>query len=314
LYSCAEREKLEAETRALQRIGCCAQLQDDLPLPMSTVGGVKVEGQAQFHPLKFVSKIAEGLQIYENTKALELVPDGAITDKGKIQAEKIIVATHFPFLNKHGMYFMKLFQHRSYVLALKNAADIGGMYVDADPKGMSFRNYKDMLLLGGGAHRTGRKGGCWQELEQFSGEYYPNAEIVTKWATQDCMTLDGIPYIGQYSKNTPNLYVATGFNKWGMTSSMVAATILCDLVKGKRSDYAHIFAPSRSMLHPQLMINAFESITGLLTPTAPRCPHLGCALKYNKAEHTWDCACHGSRFSEQGELLNNPATGNKKFK
>ena len=124
------------------------------------------------------------------------------------------------------------------------------------------------------------------------------------------MTLDTIPYIGQYSKNTPNLYVATGFNKWGMTSSMVAARILCDLVLRKTNPYADIFSPSRSMLHKQLGINLMESTKNLLTPTAPRCPHLGCALKWNRQERSWDCPCHGSRFTEDGRLIDNPATGN----
>ena len=313
VYSRTDRGSLEQEVTALERVGCPCALQEKLPLKLPTVGGVRIDHQAQFHPLKFVNAIACGLRIFENTKVLALTPGGVITEHGKISAEKIIVTTHFPILNKHGMYFMKLYQHRSYVLALKGAQNVGGMYVDADKKGMSFRNWDDMLLLGGGGHRTGKSGGCWQELEQFAKRYYPKAEIVTKWAAQDCMSLDGIPYIGRYGKRTSNLYVATGFNKWGMSSSMVAASILCDMVLDQQNDFAQIFDPARSMLHPQLMANAFESVKGLLTPTAPRCPHLGCALKYNKAEHSWDCSCHGSRFSESGKVLENPATGDKHF-
>ena len=125
------------------------------------------------------------------------------------------------------------------------------------------------------------------------------------------MTLDSIPYIGKYSKITPNLYVATGFNKWGMTSSMVSAMLLTDMICGRKNEYEEVYSPSRRMLHPQLAVNMFESIKGLVTPTAPRCPHLGCALKYNKEEHSWDCPCHGSRFTEDGELINNPATDDK---
>lgn len=123
------------------------------------------------------------------------------------------------------------------------------------------------------------------------------------------MSLDGIPYIGRYSKTTPNLYVASGFNKWGMTSSMAAAEILADLVVGKSSEYEPLFNPSRNILKPQLFVNGFEAVTNLLTPTLKRCPHLGCALKWNKAEHTWDCPCHGSRFEKNGDLIDNPATG-----
>ena len=123
------------------------------------------------------------------------------------------------------------------------------------------------------------------------------------------MSLDGVPYIGRYSARTPNLYVATGFNKWGMTSAMVSALILRDLVRGRENPYAEVFSPSRSILRPQLLINAGESTLHLVKPTRPRCPHLGCALTWNAQEHSWDCPCHGSRFGADGRLLNNPATG-----
>ena len=117
----------------------------------------------------------------------------------------------------------------------------------------------------------------------------------------------------QYSKKASGVFVATGFNKWGMTSAMVAANILSDLVVGSSNKYAKVFSPSRSILCPQLAVNAFETVVNLLTPTAPRCPHLGCALKYNKAERSWDCPCHGSRFTEDGELIDNPATDDKRI-
>ena len=101
-------------------------------------------------------------------------------------------------LNKHGLFPLKLYQYRSYVLALKNAQNLNGMYVDEADTGLSFRQFGDLLLLGGGGHRTGKTGGCWQELEEFAYRYYKDVEIVGRWATQDCMTLDGVPYIGQY--------------------------------------------------------------------------------------------------------------------
>ena len=121
--------------------------------------------------------------------------------------------------------------------------------------------------------------------------------------------IDGVPYIGQYSKRTPNFYVASGFNKWGMTSAMVSAMILSDLSLGKQNDFAEVFNPSRSILKPQLFANGFEATKNLLTVSEHRCPHLGCALKWNRAENSWDCPCHGSRFTESGEVLDNPANG-----
>ena len=313
VYSLYSRRKIEREVAALRRLGCNAEFMSDTMLPFPVAGAVRVDRQAQFDPLRFVYAISEGLNIFENTKVRALTPKGAITSRGKIRAEKIIIATHFPILNKHGGYFIKMYQDRSYVIALKNAQDVGGMYIDESGKGLSFRNYQGQLLLGGGSHRTGKNGGGWRELEAVAKNMYPDAKITARWATQDCMTLDSVPYIGRYSKSAPNLYVATGFNKWGMTSSMVAAQILSGMIIGTTPDCAAVFSPSRSILHPQLLANAFETTVGLLTPTVPRCPHLGCALKYNKQEHSWDCPCHGSRFEKDGRLLDGPATDDKRM-
>ena len=286
VYSMNDRGIIEKETEALNKIGCKAFFCEKTELPFQVAGAVKIENQANFHPLKFACEISKDLKIYENTKVIEIKNNRAITDKGTIIAKKIIVATHFPFINKHGGYFIKMYQHRSYVLALENAQDVKGMYVDEAKEGLSFKKFENLLLLGGGAHRTGSQGGNWGELQRFAKEYYPYAKEVTKWATQDCMTLDSIPYIGLYSKSTPDLYVATGFNKWGMTSSMLSAMLLGDMVCGRKSDYEEVYSPSRSILHPQLAVNVFESLKGLITPTSPRCPHMGCALKYNKEEQT----------------------------
>ncbi len=311
VYSLDKRWKLERELRALDRLGFSAEFVEQIPLPLPAAGAVKFPRQAQFHPLKFLAAISKDLRIFEHTKVLELGPGKAVTNGGTVSADRIIVATHFPLLNKHGGYFLKLYQHRSYVLALDNAPDVHGMYLDENEKGLSFRNCGGLLLLGGGSHRTGKKGGGWQELERFVRRHYPNAREKARWAAQDCMTLDGVPYIGPYSKGSSRLYVATGFNKWGMTSSMAAADVLTDLVLGRKNPYAELFSPSRTVLRFQLAANALESALGLLTPTAPRCPHMGCALKYNAAEHSWDCPCHGSRFGEDGSLIDNPATDDK---
>lgn len=312
VYSLDRRDKLERELAALKALGAPGELVSHLPLPFPVAGAVRFPNQAQFNPLQFAAELARGLPIYEHTAVRELMGTAARTDHGKINARSVIVATHFPFLNKHGSYFLKLYQHRSYVLALEGAPRVDGMYVDEAEKGMSFRDYGDLLLVGGGDHRTGKKGGGWTELEEFAWEHFPQAQIRYRWATQDCMSLDGVPYIGPYSANTQGLYVAAGFNKWGMTSSMAAAMLLTDLVQGRENPWSAVFSPSRSILRPQLALNGLEAVVNLLTPTVPRCPHMGCALKWNPQEHTWDCPCHGSRFTGSGRLLDNPAAGDLK--
>lgn len=308
VYSLDSRQKIDRELAALDRLGFDAEFVSDLPLPFPVAGAVRFPRQAQFHPLKFAAAVAKDLRIFECTKVLELMPGKVVTHGGSISAKSIIVATHFPILNKHGGYFIKLYQHRSYELALENVPPIRGMYVDEDRKGLSFRSWGSLLLLGGGGHRTGKRGSGWRDPEAFVRRHFPEAKEVSHWADQDCMTLDGIPYIGQYARGTPGLYTATGFGKWGMTSSMLAAMILTDLAQGRDNPYAAVFSPSRSILRPQAALNLWESALGLLTPTAPRCPHMGCALRYNPQERSWDCPCHGSRFTEDGALIDNPAT------
>ena len=309
VYTLDKADKVEREAEALRRLGVEAEVTNRLPLPFPVAGAVRFPRQAQFHPLEFAAHMVQGLRIFEHTRVTELRPGEAVTEGGVISAERVVVATHFPFLNRHGSYFLKLYQHRSHVLALEGVPDVLGMYVDEDDKGLSFRSYGRLLLLGGGGHRTGKEGGGWRELEDFARRHWPKARVAARWATQDCMTLDGVPYIGRYSARTPDLYVATGFHKWGMTSSMVAAGLLTDLMVKGDSPYTRVFSPSRSMLRPQLAVNGGEAALSLLTPTVPRCPHMGCALKYNREEGSWDCPCHGSRFREDGGLLNGPAAG-----
>lgn len=309
VYSLDDRKKLENEMNALSKIGYDAVFSERLPLPINVAGAVCFKNQAQFHPLKFLFSIAKGLNIYEHTFVREMIGTTAVTSGGKIHADKVIVTTHFPFINKHGSYFLKLYQHRSYVIALENAQNVDGMYVDECKTGYSFRNYNNLLLLGGGGHRTGKNGGNRNELRKFKEKYYPNSTEKYFWAAQDCISLDSIPYIGRYSKNTPNLYNASGFNKWGMTGAMLSAMLLSDMVCGIGSEFEEVFSPSRNIIKPQLFINGFEATKNLITPTKKRCPHLGCALKWNPDEHSWDCACHGSRFSENGKVLDNPANG-----
>ncbi|MDO5561019.1 MAG: FAD-dependent oxidoreductase [Oscillospiraceae bacterium] len=308
VYSLDNREKLIREVMALEKIGYKAEFSEEPGLPFETVGGVYFKNQAQYNPLEFLTALAGRLNIYENTPVRSIEGHTAITDHANITAKKIIVATHFPFINKHGSYFIKMYQHRSYVLAAANAPIPDAMYVDEAQNGISLRSYEDLTLIGGGGHRTGKQGGCWQELQAYADKYYPGYHEKYRWATQDCMTLDGIPYIGRYSARTPDLYVATGFNKWGMTSAMAAAQILTDMVSGKRNPYESVFSPSRNILKPQLALNACEAAAGFLSITKKRCPHLGCALKWNREEHSWDCSCHGSRFDENGNLIDNPAT------
>lgn len=310
VYELGGRKRIDNELAALKELGYSAEFARCGLLPFSDAAAVRFKNQAQFSPLKFIAAVSKDLNIYENTCVRQLAGTKAITDNAEIDAKRIIAATHFPFINKHGAYFLKMYQQRSYVIALENAADVDGMYIDCEKGGLSFRNYKNLLFVGGGEHRTGKRSQGWQGIRDFAQRHYPDAREKYHWAAQDCMTLDGAPYIGMYSAGTSGFYVTTGFNKWGMTSSMAAAQMLCDIITGRDKQAFGVFSPSRTILRPQLAVNAFEAAVNLITPSSKRCPHLGCALKWNPYEHSWDCPCHGSRFTKAGKLIDNPAAGN----
>jgi len=305
--------KLSKEVNVLAKLGYTAEYCDIKKIPVASFGAVKFKEQAQFHPIKFLKEIAKDLNIYEKTFVKEINESYAITDFGKIKAEHIVIATHFPFLDKHGNYFLKLYQHRSYAIAIDNAPDYNGMYVSDVKNGLSFRNYGNLLLIIGGSHRTGKYGGGFNEIEQFARIHFPQSNIKYRWATQDCMSLDSMPYIGEYSKNTSKLYTLSGFNKWGMTSALLGAKIISDKISGEENDYYNIYSPDRSILKPQLLVNGFESAVNLITPFGKRCTHLGCKLKWNSMERTWDCPCHGSRFDTDGRIIDNPANKDLKI-
>ena len=249
LYSLGDTQSLEDEYKAAKKLGIDAELVDEVNIPLKVKAALKFKNQAQFNPLKFLRPISEKLTIYENTTALDITEEISVVTKDdiKIKANKIIVATHYPFLNTPGYYFLRMHQERSYVLALENAQDVNGMYKGIDKNTYSFRNYKNLLIFGGAAQRAGEneEGGAYEKLRKAAKEFYPNSIEKYHWSAQDCMTLDNIPYIGHYSSKTPDIYVETGFKKWGMTTSMVAAMIISDMILEKENDFSKIFSPGR---------------------------------------------------------------------
>ena len=256
IYTLDNEARMKQEVEAARKVGLPAVLTKETTLPFPVKAAVRFEQQAQFHPLKFLDAVAKKLTIYEHTRVTEVNRGGEIvTDKGRVKAKSIVIATHYPFINVPGYYFFKMHQERQYVVALEGEdvdkkARMDGMYLDADPQGFSFRNYKDYLILGSGNHRTGMYNPPdeYAKLEEAAKQWYPNAKIKYTWSNQDCMTPDSIPYIGKYSVNISNIYVATGFNKWGMTSSMVSAMIISDMITGKKNEYQTVFNPRRLML------------------------------------------------------------------
>ncbi|MGL5972917.1 MAG: FAD-dependent oxidoreductase [Oscillospiraceae bacterium] len=247
LYSTQCKKKLEDEYLAYNKIGIKGKIKKDTTLPFGVKTLLEAENQAQFNPIKFLNFLCKNLDIYQHTFVKNIYQNKVITTHGVVNAKNIVIATHYPFINFPGYYFLKMSQERGYVIALKNADNLHNAYLGADTEALTFRNYENLLFIGGYNHRCGKVDNnyIYKDLINLSKKYYKNSEVVEKWSAQDCITLDGIPYIGKFSNKTDNIYVITGFNKWGMTSSMVAATMISDMISGKKNKYEDLFSPKR---------------------------------------------------------------------
>ena len=250
LYTTADEELLEKEAEAASRVGLENSLTTDTSLPFPVKAALRFPAQAQFHPLLFIKALLPNLTIYEKTPVASADSQTVSVPGASVQARHIIWACHYPFARYPGFYFLRMHQERSYVLALRSAGQLDGMYYGVDGDGLSFRNSGSYLLLGGAGHRTGKRldHDPYDELWQRAQSLYPQCEREAFWSAQDCMPLDGVPYIGRFSRTKPNWYVATGFHKWGMTHSMTSAMILTDMILGKSPAWAEVFSPRRFSL------------------------------------------------------------------
>ncbi|NLJ79064.1 MAG: FAD-binding oxidoreductase, partial [Tissierellia bacterium] len=255
-------QKIEDEVDAASELGIKASYVGNIPFPMDIKGAVEFHNQAQFHPRKYILGLSDILnddvKIFENTRVSNIEEDGEdyvlITNKGKkARAKRIIMASHYPFYNKHGGYFTRIYPEKSYIVGI-NAKEKypGGMYINAEDPARSLRHQNtengELILVVGEHHKTGQSEDTnkhYQALLSFANTLFTIKDIPYRWSTQDCMTLDGVPYVGNFTTNTPNLYMATGFGKWGMTNSMVSAMILRDLIVKGRSPWQDVYNPSR---------------------------------------------------------------------
>jgi glycine/D-amino acid oxidase-like deaminating enzyme/nitrite reductase/ring-hydroxylating ferredoxin subunit len=244
---------LKKEAHSAQRLGISATFVESTPLGFDK-GAIEYKNQAQFHPRKFLLFLAREISktgsIFENTRALDIKEGSVITNKGKITAKHIVIATHFPFYDKDRFY-TKLFPHRSYVLGLRLKSEVPeGMYFSIDGDRNTIRNFvyedKKYLLIGGGTEKAGEDADTYkyyQNVKQYADARFKVDSIDYHWFTQDNRTLVRVPYIGKLSQE--NIYVTTGFGGWGMTTSAVSAMIITDLISGKVNPWAPVFDPTR---------------------------------------------------------------------
>jgi glycine/D-amino acid oxidase-like deaminating enzyme/nitrite reductase/ring-hydroxylating ferredoxin subunit len=368
LYTTTNRgvSKLEKENEAYKELGIEGEFVDSIPLKVPTKAALVMKNQAQFHPLKYlfylVTKFIEnGGKIFEHTVAVDIKdnPKPTVHTKNgaKVVAESVVVASHFPFYDG-GLYFSRMYAERSYVLAAKVQHDEcpDGMYLSVDSPSRSLRytmvDGEKLAIIGGEAHKTGQGIDTmyhYEALEQFAMDLFPSLNIEYRWSAQDLVTLDKVPYIGKMSRTHPNIYVATGYRKWGMTNGTAAALLISDLIQQRKNAYEMLYRPSRFVSdpsirhfisqntdvakqllqgkfdqnekHPDDVANdeaavvsvngkragAYRDHDGTLHVVDTTCTHMGCEVHWNHGEKSWDCPCHGSRFSYDGEVMEGPA-------
>ena len=351
-------EKIKLEVEALKQLDFDAEFVDEIELPIDILGAVKFKNQAQFNPCKYALGLEKAINgdIYENTKVVGIDRQGddyiVITEGAKVKAEYVVLASHYPIINAPGYYFMKMYQVTSYLIAAETNAHFNGMYINAEEPTLSFRCADNMVLVGGMNHKTGAKidlKESYKYLENIAKDMFGDCKVQYRWNTEDCISLDKIPYIGEFSQIMPNVFVGTGYKKWGMTSSNVAAKIISNKILGTDNEFEEVFTSTRlkpiknykelgnilketsyslvinklkeSPDHLEdvkngegkiveiegLKVGVYKDEQGKIHAVKPICSHLGCELSWNNLDNTWDCPCHGSRFSYDGKSLYDPS-------
>jgi glycine/D-amino acid oxidase-like deaminating enzyme len=314
----SDLDKVREEAALARELGLPASFARELDLPFPVAGAVRFEGQAEFHPIKYVDGIAAALRgpVHEETRVTGIGSGRVNTARGaRVKADHVVVASHLSFLDR-GLYFARCHPERSYVVAGRVKQPPAGMYLSTESPAHSIRAHGDWLLVGGQSHKTGQADAAqrYERLSAWARARF-GLEPELRWATQDQMPVDGVPYVGRHDPLSPNVWVATGFKKWGLAMGTAAAELLAARITGREHPWAGLFDPNRIRARAGAPAFAKENANvayhfladRVLKRGAPRCTHLGCLLDWNSVEETWDCPCHGSRFAASGEVLEGPA-------
>jgi glycine/D-amino acid oxidase-like deaminating enzyme/nitrite reductase/ring-hydroxylating ferredoxin subunit len=361
-------DQVRAEADAAARAGLPAAYVPDVDLPFPVAGAVRVEDQAQFHPRRYLARLADAITerggvIHEDTRVRGLAegtPARLTTDTGAtVRASAVVVATHYPIFDR-ALLFARLVPHRELVVAapLPASADPEGMYITPEENTRSVRTapYGDgrrLLIVTGEKFTPGAGGSVTARMERLTDwtlRHFDVGDIDYRWAAQDNDTTDKMPFTGLLHPGTRNVYVTTGYGGWGMTNAIMSARLIADLVEGRDCPWAGLYDPRR--LHPARetmpLLKAQAHVTrhfvgdrvgrwrggpvddlppgagrvvrvggghravyrdeeGALHVLSATCTHLGCLVAFNDAERSWECPCHGSRFSVDGDVLQGPA-------
>lgn len=324
-------DEIREEAEVAARLGLPASFTTETELPFPVAGALRFTDQAQFNPRKYLAALAEAIEgdgsyIFEDTVVTGVTeghPCDVETERGTISATDVIVATHMPILDR-GLFFTKVHPYRSYAIAgeIESAKAPRGMYISSGGATRSIRSIADgkrrLLLIGGEGHKTGTEPdtmGHYERLEAWARARYGLGDPTYRWATQDNVSVDGVPFVGRLTRGSDHVFTATGFGKWGMTNGTVSAMILTDHIVGRANEWAALYDSKR--IKPVASVQKFVVENAEVAAhfvgdrishgKNPRCTHLGCVLRTNDAEGTWDCPCHGSRFDADGNVIQGPA-------
>ena len=356
-YAFTEQEvsDVDNELIAARQVGLPVRATTDVDLPFEVHAAVRLDDQLKLHPVKYLRGLADqvdvdGSRVFENSRVLDVSGNRVSTSDGSVQAEKIVMATHYPTLDR-GVYFARLELTRAYCIAARVSSPPEALAISTGSPSWSISAHEDKLILAGQSHSTGKTVvEPYRRLEDFAREHWQVEEITHRWSAQDPTAYDHLPMIGSYTPGNTTVFTATGYMKWGLTSGTFAASLLADLVTDKPNAMAERFSPHRVSLKslPTLLRKnaevAAEMVGDRVTPAdatssedllpghahvirdglgktgvyrdeagklhgvSMRCTHLGCLVRFNAAERSWDCPCHGSRFDVDGEVLEGPAT------
>ena len=249
----SERTRVAAEFDAASRAGLPVVHEDAADLPFPVYGSVRLAGQLSVHPVRYLRGLAAavdgaGSRVLEQSR-VRRVRFGVHTDGGTVRAEHVVIATQAPLLDRGG-YFARLEAMRSYCVAARlRSGDLpDAMAISAGDPVWSVASAGDLLIVGGQGHPTGERGvdaGRYAALEAFAREHWDVDTITHRWSAQDLYAYDGLPMIGRYLPGSGNLYVATGYRKWGLATATSAAVLLTDLVTGRPNSWERLFTPLR---------------------------------------------------------------------
>lgn len=247
--STPEGTKLVArEVRAARRLGLDVTMSTTLELPFPTYGAARLADQAQLNPMDVLAELAADIRrhggvIYENTRITRARagnPTTVTTSRGTILAGRLILATGMPVLDR-GLYFAKVIPQRSYAMAFTVPGEIPeGMYISVDSPTRSLRSAPTRgglrLLVGGNGHVVGRSKSpqaAIDDLQRWTEQHFPGAERTHAWSAQDYEPVGRIPYVGWLPRGGGRIFLATGYDKWGMSNAVAAAlTLSADILGG----------------------------------------------------------------------------------